>query len=65
MARPKKAKSTPKTKRDKLSGLPDNVQQAIQAKQSQNSGKPTAGRSAGRNTGFSGGTPKRTGGRDR
>ncbi|KIE53816.1 MAG: hypothetical protein MB55_00530 [marine actinobacterium MedAcidi-G3] len=65
MARPKKPKSARKPKRDKLDSLPDKVKQAIEAKQSQQQGRPTTGRSAGKNTGYGGGAPKRTGGRDR
>tara|TARA_Y100001970_G_scaffold20406_3_gene23060 strand:- start:52538 stop:52735 length:198 start_codon:yes stop_codon:yes gene_type:complete len=65
VARPKKAKPSRKPKRDKLQALPEHVKQAIEAKQSQNNGKQTAGRSAGRNTGYGGGAAKRTGGRDR
>jgi len=65
VSRPKKAKPGQKPKRDKLQALPENVKQAIEAKQSQNKGKQSAGRSAGRNTGYGGGAAKRTGGRDR
>jgi len=65
VARPKKPKSAKKPKQNKLDSLPDNVKQAIAAKQSQNKGRQVAGRSDGRNTGYGGGAAKRTGGRDR
>tara|TARA_Y100001970_G_scaffold294161_1_gene447729 strand:+ start:7901 stop:8098 length:198 start_codon:yes stop_codon:yes gene_type:complete len=65
VARPKKPKQGKKAAKPKLAGLPDNVRKAIEAKQSKNSGKQAGGRAGAPNTGYSGGTPKRTGGRDR
>ncbi|MDP7066210.1 MAG: hypothetical protein QF637_01175 [Acidimicrobiales bacterium] len=65
MARPKKPKTSKKQPKPKLDGLPDNFRKAIEAKQSKAGGKQRNERSGARNTGYAGGTPKRTGGRDR
>ena len=65
MARPKKPKAAPKPKKAKVDKLPEQVRLAIEAKQSQNEGKRSSKGAAVRNTGYGGGTPKRTGGRDR
>ncbi|MEC7916642.1 MAG: hypothetical protein VX963_10230 [Actinomycetota bacterium] len=65
MARPKKPKSSKKQTKPKLDGLPENFRKAIEAKQSKAGGKQKDARSGAPNTGYAGGTPKRTGGRDR
>jgi hypothetical protein len=61
----KKVKKPAKAKSPKISKLPDNVRHAIEAKQSQESGWESGKGSGQKNTGFSGGSAKRTGGRDR
>jgi len=61
----KKLKKTAKAKSSKMSKLPDNVRLAIEAKQSQDSGWESGRGSGQKSTGFSGGSAKRTGGRDR
>ena len=48
-----------------MNTLPEHVRLAIEAKQSKGGGKQAGDRAADRNTGYGGGTPKRTGGRDR
>jgi len=65
VARPKKPKAVRKPKKAKVDALPEHVRLAIEAKQSQGGGKQAGKGAAGRNTGYGGGTPKRTGGRDR
>ena len=65
VARPKKPKKDKRRSKPKLDGLPDNVRQAIEAKQGKGSSGEARSRSSVRNTGYSGGAPKRTGGRDR
>ena len=65
MARPKKHKAAPKPKKPKVDTLPEHVRLAIEAKQSKSGRKQAGDQGADRNTGYGGGTPKRTGGRDR
>jgi len=65
VARPKKPKASQKPKKKKLETLPEQVRNAIEAKQAREGGTQGRNQGGARNTGYAGGAPKRTGGRDR